>query len=250
LFNFRYNYLLERMGVFDPRLSFGLDWRDYQRIELTNPPPTVLYNEIVVVPLSAAYAATGKFAKSDVNFNLSLVANIPGANKGKAADFAAYDQVNLTNPEPNYKLLRYGLGYSRAVGNGWLFRTVLNGQWSSDVLVQGEQIRLGGADAVRGFSEGSEGGDSGARLNLEWYTPDFGKGELRTRALVFFDAGHASLSANSGKVTISSAGIGIRASYSERFSLRCDAATIEKAGTDPEQQAGDWRVNLSLNATF
>jgi hemolysin activation/secretion protein len=250
LFNVRYNYLLERMGMFDPRLSFGLDWRDYQRIELTNPPPTVLYNEIVVVPLSATYAAAGKFTKSDFNFNLSLVANIPGANKGKAENFATYDQVNLTDPEPHYKLLRYGLGYSRTVGNGWLFRTVLNGQRSSDVLVQGEQIRLGGADAVRGFSEGSEGGDSGARLNLEWYTPDFGKGELRTRALVFYDAGQASLSANSGKVTISSAGVGLRASYSERFSLRCDAATIEKAGTDPEQQAGDWRVHLSLNATF
>jgi hemolysin activation/secretion protein len=250
LFNIRYNYLLERMGVFDPRLSFGLDWRDYRRIELTNPPPTVLYNEIVVVPLSATYAATGKFAKSDVNFNLSIVANIPGANKGKAEDFAAYDLVNLTNPEPNYKLLRYGLGYSSVIGKGWLFRTALNGQRSSDVLVQGEQIRLGGADAVRGFSEGSEGGDSGARLNLEWYTPDFGKGEFRTRALVFYDAGQASLSANSGKVTISSAGIGLRASYSERFSLRCDAATIEKAGTDPEQKSGDWRVHLSLNATF
>jgi hemolysin activation/secretion protein len=118
------------------------------------------------------------------------------------------------------------------------------------VLVLGEQIRLGGADGVRGFTEGSEGGDSGARLNLEWYTPELGRGEFRTRALVFYDAGHETSSADSTKSTITSAGIGLRANYSERFSLRCDVARIGKAGTDPTQQEGDWRAHISLIATF
>ena len=250
LLSMHYNHMLERMGAFDPNLTFGLDWRDYRRIELANPPPIVLYNEIVVVPASAAYAARGKFARSDVSFNLAVIANIPGADKGKKEDFAAYDQVNLTDPNSNYKLLRFGASYSQLVGNDWQFHAALNGQWSNDVLVQGEQIRLGGADAVRGFSEGSEGGDSGARLSLEGYTPDFGRGNFRSRALLFFDAGQASLSANPGKTTISGAGIGLRANYAEQYSLRLDAARIMKAGIDPEQQAGDWRAHLSLNATF
>ena len=249
LFSTRFNHTLERIGVFDPKLSFSLDWRDYRRIELTNPPPTVLYNEIVVTPVNVAFAAQGKFARNEVNFNLSYAANLAKASKGKEADFAKYDQVNLTNPNPKYKILRYGAGYSQLVGNGWQFRTALNGQRSSDVLVQGEQIRLGGADGVRGFSEGSEGGDSGARLNLEGYTPDFGKGDIRTRALVFFDAGQAS-SLNSPKTTISAAGVGLRANYSERLSLRLDLARIMKAGNDPEQQSGKKRAHLSLNATF
>ena len=249
LFSTRFNHTLERIGVFDPKLSFSLDWRDYRRIELTNPPPTVLYNEIVVTPVNVAFAAQGKFARNEVNFNLSYAANLAKASKGKEADFAKYDQVNLTNPNPKYKILRYGAGYSQLVGNGWQFRTALNGQRSSDVLVQGEQIRLGGADGVRGFSEGSEGGDSGARLNLEGYTPDFGRGDIRTRALVFFDAGQAS-SLNSPKTTISAAGVGLRANYSERLSLRLDLARIMKAGNDPEQQSGKKRAHLSLNATF
>jgi hemolysin activation/secretion protein len=249
LFSTRFNHILERVGVFDPKLSFSLDWRDYRRIELTNPPPTVLYNEIVVVPVSVTYAALGKFIRSDFNFNLSIAANIPGANKGSAKDFSAYDKVNLTNPDPHYKVFRYGAGYSQLVGNGWQFRTALNGQWSSDVLVQGEQIRLGGADGIRGFSEGSEGGETGARLNVEGYTPDFGKGDIRTRALVFFDAGQAS-SVNSPKTTISAAGVGLRANYSERLSLRLDLARIMKAGNDPEQQSGKKRAHLSLHATF
>jgi hemolysin activation/secretion protein len=157
----------------------------------------------------------------------------------------------MTKPEPAYKVLRYGASYSQLIGDGWQFRTALNGQRSSNELIQGEQIRLGGADAVRGFSEGSEGGDSGMRLNAECYTPDFSKGDIQTRALVFYDMGQAnSSSAKSAKITISGAGVGLRANYRDQFSLRLDAARIAKAGTDPEQQSGKRRVHLSLNAGF
>lgn len=249
LFSTRYNLMLERLGAFDPRLSFGLDWRDFRRIELTNPPPTVLYKEIVVLPVSVTYSALGKFATSDVNFNVSLAVNLPKVSKGKEADFAAYDQVNLTQPEPSYKVLRYGASYSQAAGEGWQFRTALSGQRSGDVLVQGEQMRLGGADAVRGFSEGSEGGETAMRLNVEGYTPDFGKDDVQARALAFFDAGQAT-PANATKTSISGAGVGLRANYAEQFALRLDLARIMKAGSDPEQRAGKWRAHLNLNATF
>jgi hemolysin activation/secretion protein len=251
LLSTRFNHSLERLGTFDPTLSFGLDWRDFRRVELANPPPTVLYNEIVVLPASVTYSAQGKFATSDVNFNLSLSANIPGLSKGGSADFATYDRVNMTNPEPGYKVLRYGVSYSQLILNGWQFRTALNGQQSSNVLIQGEQIRLGGADAVRGFSEGSEGGDTGARMNVESYTPDLGKGDFQMRALVFYDMGYAiSSSANSAKTTIAGTGVGLRASFHDQISLRVDLARITKAGSDPEQQSGKRRAHLSLNAAF
>jgi hypothetical protein len=42
----------------------------------------------------------------------------------------------------------------------------------------------------------------------------------------------------------------LRASYGDQYSLRLDVARIAKAGNDPEQLAGDWRVHFSLNATF
>jgi hemolysin activation/secretion protein len=248
LFSTRYNYTMERVGVFDPRVSLGLDWRDFRRIEMTNPQST-LYNEIVVLPVSLTYAAQGKFAQSDVGFNASFSQNLSGMNKGREADFAAYDVLNSTKPDAHYHVLRYGANYSRLMGNDWQFRTALNGQWSRNVLIQGEQMRLGGADAVRGFSEGSEGGETAARLNLEEYTPDFGKGDVRARALIFFDAGRARIT-NGSKVSISSAGMGLRVGFKEHYSLRTDFARIIKAGTDPAQQAGKWRAHLSLNATF
>lgn len=248
LLNARYNHPLERMGIFDPRVSFGLDWRDFRRIELTNP-PTPIFNEIVVVPLSVSYAAQGKVAKSDLAFNASLSANLPGMNKGGGADFANYDPTRTIKPKASYKVVRYGASYSTLMGEDWQFRTALNGQWSNDVLVQGEQMRLGGADAVRGFSEGSEGGETGVRLNVEGYSPDFGKGDLRARGLVFYDIGEAQ-STNGGRSGIVGAGFGLRASYADQFSLRMDVGRILNAGNDVTQRVGDWRAHLGLTASF
>lgn len=254
LLSTRYNHNFARLGAFDSRLSFGLDWRDFQRIELTSPSPTVLYNEIVVMPVSLTYATTGKFSRSNVNFNVALAANLPKASQGKDADFAAYDRINQTQPEPAYRVLRYGAGYTQLIGEDWQLRANLVGQSSSDVLVQGEQMRLGGADAVRGFSEGSEGSESAKRLNIEAYTPSFGPGKWQTRGLVFYDAGQADASnaatGNADKTTISAVGVGLRLNYGESVSLRCDVAKIVKDGTDPEQQSGDKRVHLSLNVTL
>lgn len=247
----RYNRPLEKIGALDSRLSFGLDWRNFRRIEQTTPPATVLYNEIAVVPLSLAYTAQGKLARSDLGLNVSLSANLPGAGKGKAADFAAYDRVNLTAPDANYRVVRYGANYSVPVPGNWQLRAALAGQWSRHTLIQGEQMRLGGADAVRGFAEGSVGGETGARWNLEAYTPDFGGGtsDTRVRGLAFFDAGQTR-QANGAKSSISGAGLGLRASFAEDFTLRIDAARIVNADTDPLQRAGDWRAHIGLSASF
>jgi len=251
LLSARYNMMLQRRGVFDPRLTFGLDWRDFRRIEFGTP-PTVLYNEIVVTPVSITYMTTGKFTRSDVNLNLTALANIPSASKGKKEDFAAYDLVNLTDPNPSYKIIKYGASYAHLVGSDWQLRAALNGQHSSDVLIQGEQIRLGGADGVRGFSEGSEGGDSGLRMNVEAYSPNFGSSDLMARALVFYDMGKASsnIPGSTVSTSIAGAGFGFRVNKGDRYALRVDFAKITKEGNDPQQMKGDGRVHASFNANF
>ena len=257
LLSAKYNFFLDRMGMFDSRLSLGLDWRDFKQIEQTTPSVIPLYNEIVVLPVSLAFAAKGKFASSDLNVNASLSANLPGMDKGKKADFAAYDATSSTGPNPDasYKVFRYGVSYSHIIADDWQLHAALNGQWSHNLLVLGEQFRLGGADGVRGFSEGSEGGEKGARLNLEGYTPDFGRGDIRSRALVFYDAGQVASYVNANIVNptstrISSSGVGLRAFYRENVMLRLDWARIMTGGNDPEQQAGKHRFLFSVNATF
>lgn len=248
----RFHHPLQRIGVFDPKLTVGLDWRDFAKVELISPPPPIpLFNEVVALPLSITYSVQGKFTKSDLNGSATLLANLPGMNKGRAADFAAYDTNPFAQqPKANYRLMRYSANYSQLIGEDWQIRASLNGQWSHDILVQGEQMRLGGADAVRGFSEGSEGGETGMRFNLEGYTPDWGKGDFSARALVFFDGGEVQQSASGAASSISSAGLGLRAGYADHFALRLDAARIINNGSDPLQRVGDWRAHLSLNATF
>jgi hemolysin activation/secretion protein len=249
MFGARYNVPLERRGTFDPRVIFGVDWRKFSKIQLTNPPTTTLYDDIVVTPLSLAYTSQGKIKKGDANFNLSFAANLPMTGKGKSASFATYDKVNQSNPTPRYKVVRYGAGYFHSFDNDWQFRTALNGQWSGDILIQGEQMRLGGADGVRGFSEGSETGEVGARMNVEAYLPAYEAGDAKLRALVFWDGGK--VTAKSGSSTaISSAGFGLRSAYTNQYSFRMDAGRIMKAGNDPQQLKGDWRIHASLSATF
>ncbi len=249
MFSSRYNIPLERWGTFDPRVSFGFDWRKFSKIEMTNPPPTLLYNDIVATPLSVAYATQGRVGKGDVNFNASFALNAPLSDKGKSANFAVYDRVNFSSPTPAYKVLRYGAGYFTGFAKDWQFRTAFNGQWSGDTLIQGEQMRLGGADGVRGFSEGSETGEIGAKLNLEVISPAMEKGNGMVRGMLFVDGGV--VKAKGGTSTrIAGAGVGLRSTFADQFSLRLDAGRIMKAGNDPQQLAGDWRIHASLSATF
>jgi hemolysin activation/secretion protein len=249
LLNVRYNQMLERMGEFDPRLSWGFDWRDFKKIEQTQPPqPDPLYREIVVTPLSIAVAASRKGVRSQTDFNVGLSANLPMGSKGNKTAFANYDPSGALSPDANYRILRFGASYVQAFGEDWQLRTALTGQWSNNVLVLGEQMRLGGMNGVRGFAEGSEAGEKGARWTLETYTPSDSFFGFDTRGLVFFDGGK--VSSRSGLYSsITSAGIGLRASR-DKYSARVDVARIGKAGADPQQKSGDWRAHFLLSAQF
>jgi hemolysin activation/secretion protein len=248
IFSSRYNIPLERWGTFDPRVSFGVDWRKFDKIKMTGVVQP-LYNDITVTPLSVAYSAQGKVGSGDVNFNTSFAMNVPLMSKGKSADFANYDLVNSTKPTATYKAIRFGAGYFTAFGGDWQFRTAMNGQWSGDTLIQAEQMRLGGVDGVRGFSEGSETGEVGVRYNIETYSPAFETSGAKLRGLVFVDGGTVKAK-DVGSTNISSAGFGLRTAITDSSSLRLDAGRIIKAGNDPQQLKGDWRIHAALSATF
>jgi len=248
LLNARYNQILDKTAGFDPRLSYGFDWRDFKRIEQTQPTSAVLYNEIVVTPLSLGLTAQGKQERAETNLDLSLSANVPLSGKGKKEQFAAYDPLGQLNPDVKYRIVRYGFNHMQAFGDDWQARAMLTGQWTRNVLILGEQMRLGGMNAVRGFAEGSEAGESGARWALEGYTPSSTLSGVAGRALLFYDGG--SVHSKSGlQASIRSYGLGMRATW-QQVSFRLDAGRIAKAGTDPQQKKGDWRLHAAVSATF
>lgn len=244
----RYNIPLERIGTYDPTLSIGLDWRKFSKVELTGATPTVLYDDIVVTPLSVAYGVQGKLWGGDLGMNASFLVNLPVMSQGKSADFDTYDQVNNTKSDAAYNVFRFGGSYLRTFKDDWQGRGACNGQISKSELIQGEQLRLGGVDGVRGFSEGSESGKNGMRCNLEGYTPSYDWKDLSTRVVLFIDGGL--IRYNSKLHGIAGAGLGLRSSFSTQYSLRMDAGRILNAGSDPQQVKGDWRLHASLVATF
>jgi hemolysin activation/secretion protein len=250
LLSARYNHTLERQGNFDPRLIYGFDWRDFKRIEQTEPAPgRVLYNEIIVTPLSLGLGVQNKQERGTTDLDISLSANVPLTGKGKKADFAGYDALFGTlKPDANYRIVHYDANHLQAIGNDWQAHGSLAGQWSNNTLILGEQMRLGGMNGVRGFAEGSEAGESGLRGSLEGYTPEMNYRAIKGRALAFFDGGN--VHSQSGlKATISSVGFGLRSNW-DQVSFRLDAGRIGKAGTDPLQKTGDWRLHAAVSATF
>ncbi|GAB4419482.1 MAG: hypothetical protein OHK0054_10420 [Sideroxydans sp.] len=249
MLSLRNNWLLERWGSFDPRLSFGLDWRTFNALKQTAPTTTTIYNKVVATPVSVALAATAKGARSETAFNAAFALNVPVMGGGKKADFAAYDPLGLYQPDANYNVLRYGASYTRVAGEDWQLRAALSGQWSGNRLILGEQMRLGGADGVRGFPEGNEGGETGYRLNLEAYTPSRAVWLYEGRALVFYDSGRVSAK-NGTSSSIASVGAGLRVSSGGMLNVRADIGWIVDDGTDPLYRKGDWRIHVSESLTF
>jgi hemolysin activation/secretion protein len=242
------NKMLGHMAGFDQKLTFGLDWRKFNTLTQTQPATVVLYNEIVATPLSVAISGTRKTVYSDSNFNLSFLRNLPVMGNGRSADFTNYDPSGLLMPDANYSVLRYDGSYARSLEGDWRLRAAFNGQWSDNVLILGEQLRLGGANGVRGFAEGSEGGERGELINLEAYTPSKDILDFQARGLVFYDAGTVS-SSNGYTTFIDSAGVGVRATH-EQLSLRADMGWILNPGADPLYHKGDWRIHAGISVAF
>jgi hemolysin activation/secretion protein len=132
----------------------------------------------------------------------------------------------------------------------------MNGQYSDDMLVTGEQFGIGGADSVRGFAEREVTNDWGYRGTAEVYTPDFGGktpvAGARSRALAFVDWGGVyRINPGLGESTtqhIASAGLGFRFSHGTSLAFRADWAMVWNEGG--EQGRGDSRVHFSLSYVF
>jgi hemolysin activation/secretion protein len=207
-----------------------------------------LVPDIVLRPASVGYSASWSNAEGRlVDGSATLVANIPGADGGRAEDFAAA----RTGATPNYTLLRYAASLLQPLGADWALRVALDGQYTRDALVSAEQFGVGGADSVRGFFERQVINDRGHRTTFEVQTPNFGAyvgPHVAARYIGFVDTGwvrrnHA-LPGEAAQVNISSIGVGFRASVAPAWSLRLDFAhVLQGGGVRPR---GDERLHFSL----
>ncbi len=247
----KWNYYLPKWGSIDQKLTLGLDYRAYDNnVTVAG---VGLVPDITVRPISLTYSATLKGTASESGFHAGVARNIPGGSNGRAADFVA-SRASATD---NYTIYRMGANVTALFAGTWQARAAINGQYTRDSLISGEQFGMGGPDTVRGYLVREVNNDKGYTGQLEAYTPELASrlgapSELRMRVLGFYDFGSVSrnnaLPAEQTSKSISSVGLGLRLNYSKYASLRVDVAhVLRDAGT---RQSGDNRVGAGLALVF
>lgn len=247
----RWNYYLEKWQDVEHRIYLGLDYRAYQNDVTLGGIGYV--PDITVHPISIGYAGMKRMTASEWSFNGSFSSNIPGGNDGQQSDF---DRARA-GASSYYSLVRAGVTFAHAFRNDWQSRIALNGQYTRDLLVQGEQYGIGGMDSVRGYLPREVASDKGYAAQLEVYTPNFAgnaglSDKWRSRVLGFYDFGNVRnnnpLPGELISQSLASTGLGLRLSYGKSLILRFDVAQILRAyGT---RETDEQRVAASLAVIY
>jgi hemolysin activation/secretion protein len=251
---FRLGGRLARHGELVQRLAAGLDRRAYlNNCSIEGLPAGACGSageSVTVHPLSVVY--TLQWTGSDpTSLELTLSQNLEGGRHGRPVDFEAV----RPGANPNFMVLKVQAARASALPSDWQLQWRLQGQISPDALVPGEQLGLGGANAVRGYGEREVLGDRGLLGSLELVTPDgsslFGGAPQQLRGLFFADAGkvwnHLGTPCRNGQSSCNLASLGLGARMTlAGLQLRLDLAHTLKAGlqTDRNEQ------HVHLNATY
>jgi hemolysin activation/secretion protein len=220
----RYNQSLARVGNYEPKLVYGLDYKAFQNgVQFLG---QQLGRDVTVHPASIGYTGAWTLAAGEASFAVTALRNIPGGNLGRTADFNAV-RIGAT---ANYSILHYGATYSRVLPADWQLRLALSGQYTRDALIPGEQFGAGGASSVRGFAEREVANDYGYQVNAEIYTPNLCAAirsfATQCRVLAFYDGAHAArnkpLPGEITDINISSVGVGLRLAVERYVTFQFD----------------------------
>ncbi|MCC6071558.1 ShlB/FhaC/HecB family hemolysin secretion/activation protein [Massilia sp. GCM10020059] len=245
-FGARYNHVLARRGTLEPRLVYGLDIKAYKN--------DVLFasqnfgSDVTVRPASVAWlgnVALGETAQA--SFSLAAVQNIPGGSRGGRADF----ERARAGADDSYSMLRVSGAYSRMVAQEWQLRVLLNGQWTDDALVSGEQFGAGGNASVRGFDERALSTDSGAFANFELYSPSFcTNSRWQCRAVAFYDAAYGErnkeLPGELRSTAIAGAGLGLRIAMGTSMNMQLDYGHVVRPGAIDTTSSNKLHVRVGI----
>lgn len=239
----RLNHYFEHIGSYEHKLALGIDSRDF----FNSSSPLIvgdpaIHRSYKLTPVSLGYDGSLKGETSETSFYVSLASNIP--DRGKNGDNAAFRNAKPCSPGAggiaidcvgtDYKIVRYGATFAKAIPGDWQLRATLSGQYTPDALMPGEQFGLGGASSVRGFTERERANDNGYQGSLELYSPDLagklGLEKGNVRALLFYDAGFGWDKAPSPDgatdTSLASIGAGIRFGIGKSFSMKFDYAHV------------------------
>jgi hemolysin activation/secretion protein len=232
-------------------VTLGLDYRAYENnVDFLG---NQLGKNVTVHPVSLTYSGILNFDQINAGFYLMDIQNLAGSWDGRdnAIDF---EEARPGAPR-SYNVLRYGANLSYAPGADWQARMLINGQYTSDRLVPGEQYGIGGATSVRGFQERAFSNDQGYSGSFETYSPDICKllnfSAFQSRLLVFYDRGYVSrnnpIPGDTVSTQIASIGTGLRITDGKRFSISVDCGFVVDP---PDEDTARWSSAWHLSASF
>lgn len=250
LFGARYTLNLRKRSPVEHRLAFAFDYRAFENnVDHLGTP---VGNDVTVHPISLGYLGKWEGRNAQAGFQVNFNQNLPGGSHGRSADFA----LARTGAKAGYRLLRLGSNLRYRLGSDWQLGASLDGQYTWEPLISGEQFGLGGRASVRGFSDRVVNGDSGWRAGVELSGPDIGArlglDGAHLRLLGFLEGGevflHEPQAGDMPRAGIASVGLGMNFAWGPAFNARLDYGhVIDGDGT---KNPGSGRFHLGLSWVF
>ncbi len=198
-------------------------------------------------PVSLRYDGSYNWIATSFDFFVDATQNLSFGGHNNDVDYAAVRQV----ADSHWKVMRFGALVTQHLPRDFLGVFRLNGQYSREALIPGEQLGFGGERSIRGFDERTVAGDSGLIANLEVWTPPVTQ-LAGVRFLGFLDAGHKRLeqpaARQRGSDTLSSIGVGARWNWREylAFSVDYGQPLASADGEAADRGTSKWHVNLQV----
>ncbi len=204
-------------------------------------------------PISLRYDGGYSWATASADFYLEAVANLPwgGHNSNDAYDQAQVGGSARDGNDADWRALRLGARVSRELPREFLAVGRVNGQYTTQALIAGEQLGFGGERSIRGFEERTVAGDRGVIANLELWTP-FIQQVPGLRFLAFYDIGYKKLSMARARFAqedvLSSVGVGARWSWNQMAALSIDYGQplANAEGEASDRGNSKWHVTLQV----
>ena len=229
------------------RMAIGLTFRNSEDGLILND-ETGKYNldetSVDVIPLSVALMYSSRQLDSWLGRTYATLEGVFNLGGSDDDEFAA----QRTESKSDYWLLRAQLARIQTIGGlydketGWSGRSMifakLDAQYSTEALIPGEQMGVGGANSIRGYKEREYLGDSAIAFTLEYRTPlllglfsrppkkhQSSVGD-RLQFVVFTDIGqirrNKALPGEENSELLLGAGFGLRFAWSESFQMKLD----------------------------
>lgn len=206
------------------KVSAGLGWNQYSATAKWN--SYLLQDfELKTTPVTLGVSGTVNTANAlgaaDIDMALDFVAAGAGVLGTSDASTLGQSRVGASS----YEVARYNVGVKQELKGGYL-NGRLFGQYTEDNLIPYESMGIAGIYGVRGFVNAVSMGDVAYVMRLEAFSPNLFNKEA-VRIYSFYDMGRKWGGADEVNASLSSWGIGVRASSaSNRISF--DAFVAEK----------------------